>query len=140
MLPRKYGLYDEIIDSAKKIGSLLLPNVVAEEVSESCQAPLAPKVLLVLLLALHKLGVLLVYAVVCQMLETFVFTVGCTLVVYLGCEPAQSFLINKYSERVNSSDGHVNSEVELEAVDQERIVDVVADNQRRVLFQFAVHH
>lgn len=70
------------------------------------------------------------------MLELLVLAVVGVLVVALGREPAQSLVVDVDSQRVYTEERHVDPEVELEVVDEERVADVVADDERGVLLEF----
>lgn len=60
------------------------------------------------------------------------------VVVTLSREPGQSLLVYVYSERVDAGDPHIYPQVELEPVNDQRVVYVLADNQGRVLLQTRV--
>lgn len=70
------------------------------------------------------------------MLEPFVFAIVAILVIAFSCEPAQSFVVDVDAEGVYSQECNVYPEVELEVVDEQRIANVVADNQGGVFLEF----
>ena len=135
VFPREDGLDDQVVDPGEELAGFLLADVEAEEVLEGAEAPLAAEVLLVLLLALHELSVLLVYAVVGQVLELLVLAIVRVLVVGLSRKSAQPLVVDVEPQGVYAEDGDVDPEVELEVVDEERVGDVVADDQGGVFLQ-----
>lgn len=52
--------------------------------------------------------------------------------VLLGCQSAEPFSVEKHSERVDSSNHHIDSQVELKFVDKKRIVQVSLHNVVRI--------
>ena len=51
-----------------------------------------------------------------------------TSVIFFACKPAQSFLVNIDSKRIDWSNSHINSKVPLEAIDQQWIGDVLLNH------------
>lgn len=70
------------------------------------------------------------------MLELLVLRVLPLSVVLFRCESGQSFFVDVYPEGVDSGNCDVDPEVELESVNEEGIVYVVADDERGVFLQF----
>lgn len=63
------------------------------------------------------------------MLELLVLAVTRILVVGLRGESSQAFMIDEYAQRIDSEDCDVNAQIELEIVDEEGIIDIVADDE-----------
>jgi hypothetical protein len=49
------------------------------------------------------------------------------LAIFFSCESSQSLVIDVQSQRVSASQEHVDSQIELQLVDKERIFDVILD-------------
>jgi hypothetical protein len=62
-------------------------------------------------------------------LELLILAVACTLVVSLRGEPTQTFMIDIYAEGIDSKQCHVDTQIEFQIVDEEGIIDVVADDE-----------
>ena len=77
-----------------------------------------------------EFGIFLVDTVVGQVLEFSVLRILRQVVINFSGKPSQSFLINVDSERVDACDTDVDSQIELKSVNKQRVVNVMADDQR----------
>jgi len=118
MLPWKNCLNNQIINSEEEIVRFLLADIIAHKILKSCKAPFASEVLLIFLLTFDKLSILFIHTIVCQMLKPFVLAITCILIVYFSGKSAQTFLIDKYPQRIDSCNCYIDSQIKFEAVDQ----------------------
>ena len=99
-------------------------------VTERCQAPLEANIVLLGVLVLHKLVVLLVDRVVCQVHIPVVFVeLGR---VALRCKPRQALLVAVNAQRLVARDHDIDAQIKFVTVDQQRISDVARDDARFV--------
>ncbi len=53
------------------------------------------------------------------------------LIVFLSCESGQTILVDVESERIDTSHRYINAQVKFVAINQQRLVDILADDHRR---------
>lgn len=63
------------------------------------------------------------------MLELLILAVTRTLVIGLRGKSTQAFVVDKDAEGVDSEQGNVDTQIKLEIVDEQGVVDIVADDQ-----------
>ena len=90
--------------------------------AEGAQGPLVAEIILLCVLILNKTLILLIDGVVGQM-HVLVLLVN-LLSVGLRCKASKTLLENVDSERLVARHDHIDSQVKLVAIDQERIGDV----------------
>ena len=126
---REDRLDDQVVDTSKQFGSLFFADTEVEEVSQGSEAPLTAKIVLIVIFGFNEFRILLVYTVVSQVLKTLTLQVVGVLFIGFSCKPGKAFLVDVNPERIDSSEGDVDSKVELEAVDEEWVRDVVTHHQ-----------
>lgn len=62
------------------------------------------------------------------MLELLILAITCTLVIGFRGETTQAFVIDEDAEGVDSEQCNVDTQIELEIVDEQGIIDIVAHN------------
>lgn len=82
---------------------------------------------LVHVLVLYEILALLVDAVVGEVSIHVLFDV--VSVIRVTCKPHQTLVIDIYFQRVKASDKNIKPQIELQAIDQQRVVNVPTDNQ-----------
>jgi hypothetical protein len=122
------GLDNKFIDPFKKVFSLLFADVIGKEVSQRSETPFASKVFLIFRRFL-EFSIFFVDTVIGQMLEFSTLRIFGQVIIDLSCKPSQAFLININPQRVNAGYGHVDSQIEFEPVNEQRVVNVMADNE-----------
>ena len=125
------GFDNKLVDPFKKVFSLLFADVIGKEVSQRSETPFASKIFLIFRRFL-KFGVFFVDTVIGQMLKLPTFRIFGQVIIDFSRESGQAFFIDINPEGVNAGYGHVDSQVEFESVDEQRAVDVMTDNERRV--------
>jgi hypothetical protein len=91
---RKDGLHNHIVNPFEQLIGLFFPHTVTQEIFQRTQTPFATEILLIIFLALHKLGVLFVDTIVREMLVFLILAVAGCLVVLFSCKSAQSFVVD----------------------------------------------
>jgi hypothetical protein len=124
VLTAEKSLEDDVVDTGPK--EIHVDADLLEMLAEGAEGPLVAEVVLLLVLVLNKLLVLLVDRVVCQV-HVLVRLVD-FLRVRFGGEPGKALLENIDSHRLVSSNKHVDSQVELVPINQERVRDVLGDD------------
>lgn len=71
------------------------------------------------------------------MLEPFILTVKRCIIILFCRKSGQPLLIHIDPQRVNPRYPHINPQVKLQPIDQERVINVMADNNGGVFLQFA---
>lgn len=82
------------------------------------------------MVARNEIGVFLIDAVVGEVLEPFVLAVVGAGVIFLRSKSGQPFLIDIDPQGVDSCDRNIDSQVELQPIDEEWVFDVVAHDHR----------
>ncbi len=123
------GFDNKFVDPFKKVFSLLFADVIGKEVSQRSETPFASKIFLIFRRFL-KFGVFFVDTVIGQMLEFSTFGIFGQVIIDLSCKPGQTLLIHINPQGVNAGYGHVDSQIKFEPVDEQRVVNIMADNKR----------
>jgi hypothetical protein len=132
LLPRYKTFDDHVID--------VLPNLVhimalaLHVLAESSERPLGPFIVLVHILVGLKLHGLFIDGVICQMHE---LVLSLPFLIFLCCESGKAFFEHVHSERIVTGDNDIYSQVELEPIDEEWIVDVPRNHMLLLHFQLA---
>jgi len=100
--------------------------------SKCAETLLRPLVIDMSVVVLLEGSIMLVQRIVGKMSVLVMSVVGHVLGVFDSRQPDQALLIDVDPKRSNTSNCHINSEVELVAIEQHRVVDVLADD--RALF------
>jgi len=125
-LSRYYGLDDDVFDLGEE--GVVVDVVLLEQLPQPGDSPLGPEILQIVVI-LHKGALVeLIDRVVSQVHELVLL--GLQVVrVLTRRKPRQPLLVHIDLQRVDGGECHVDPEVELEAVDEEGVVDVVAGHQ-----------
>ena len=98
--------------------------------TEGRETPLEAKVVVLAVFVLDEVLVLLVDGVVGQVHVLVVFVeLGS---VSLRGEPGQALLVDVHSQRLVASHNHIDAQVKLVAIDQQRVSDVARDDRQLV--------
>jgi hypothetical protein len=122
------GFDNKFVDPFKKVFSLLFADVIRKEVSQRSETPFASKIFLIFRRFL-EFGVFFVDTVIGQMLKFSTLRIFGQVIIDLSCKPGQAFLIHINPQGVNAGYGHVDSQIEFESVDEQRVVNVMTDNE-----------
>jgi len=95
--------------------------------AEGRQTPFEADVVLLQIINLLKIVVFLVNRVVSKVDKLVSFTVG-MLHVFHRCEAGEAFFVDVDPQRIQRGDEHVDSQVELVTIDQQRVAYVPLDH------------
>ena len=113
-------LDDDIVDTGPE--KVHVDTNLLQMLAEGAQGPLVAEIILLSVLILNKTVILLIDGVVGQM-HILVLLVN-LLCVRLRCKASETLLEDVDSERLVARHDHIDSQVKLVAIDQERIGDV----------------
>lgn len=132
MLNRNYRFYYRIVYSFPD--NLHIYACLLKMCLQGTQGPFVAVVSLQDRFILGEIVWLLIDAVVGEVLVQILLSIRSARVVWLGRKPCQAFIVNVYSKWINTCHEHVDSEVELVAVDKQRVRNVLA-NDSPIVFQ-----
>lgn len=111
-------------------------TLIGEEIEHRCKRSFVADVHVVLTGIEHELFAGLVDGVIGEMYEVvFQVFLLCPLVVFC-CKAGQSFLIDVDPEWIATVDEHIDAHVELQTIDQQRVVHIELHNTRLALQLF----
>ena len=113
-------LDDDIVDTGPE--KVHVDTNLLQMLAEGAQGPLVAEIILLSVLILNKTVILLIDGVVGQM-HILVLLVN-LLCVRLRCKASETLLEDVDSERLVARHDHIDSQVKLVAIDEERIGDV----------------
>lgn len=131
-------LDNELIDSFEQIFGLSFTDIEWKEILKWSETPFTSKVFFILAW-LQKLCIFFVDAVICEMLIFPVLRVFWQVIVNLSRKTSKTLLVNVNPQRVNPCDCHVNSEIELKPINEQRVIYVMTHNQWGISLKFGLN-
>lgn len=126
-LSRNQSLDDHVVYSAENDGGV--DAVLGQKLFEGSDAPFVAYVVPICVYVFNLIGGILVDGIVGEVHETVGLVVASRDGLGRGCEAHQALFLNLDFQRVYAGDYRLDAQVELEVVDQQRVGDILRDDE-----------